>query len=192
MSHYFGGGSKNVSRRRNEWFGTCVSSRDQILSILSSTFPVFVALAKSYLKSSEVPRFLNKRVIINWESFSATSNIPRRLNLWHWTWNRTWRQNLLDPFGVRHCCSVASALFRVVFRGITCFENWIWWCLYKVAIAELRDGSEGAGRANGCEDADAVDVGVLEAVPTTDEVPNYSKGVVDLFWWFKILRWVFG
>ena len=38
-----------------------------------------------------------------------------------------------------------------------------------------------AGRANGCEVADAVDVGVLDEVPTTDEVPNYSKGGVELF-----------
>ena len=63
--------------------------------IILSTFPVFVALAKLYLKPSEDPRFLNKRVKIKrvekvnlyflrpplplfvlWESFSATSISP--------------------------------------------------------------------------------------------------------------------
>ena len=53
--------------------------------------------------------------------------------------------------------------------------------MYKDAVAELLDGAEGAGRANGCEVADAVDVGVLDEATTTDEVPNSSKGDVDLF-----------
>ena len=48
-------------------------------------------------------------------------------------------------------------------------------CLYKDEVAELLDGSEGDGRANGSEIADSVDVGVL------DEFPNCSKGAVDLF-----------
>ena len=41
-----------------------ISSWDRIVLIISSTFPVFVALAKSYLKSSEDLRFINKRGII--------------------------------------------------------------------------------------------------------------------------------
>ena len=101
-----------------------------------------------------------------------TSNIKQNLAL------KSFR-----PFGVRHSCSFYSALFRVVLRGITCFENWIWWCLYKDAVAELLDGSEGDGRANGCEIADSVDVGVL------GEFPNFSKGGVNLLWWFIPLKW---
>ena len=82
---------------------------------------------------------------------------------------------------MRHSYSFSSALFRVVSRGITCFENCICWCLYKDAVAELLDGSEGDGRAKGCEIAEYVDVGVLS-------VPNCSKGGVDLFWWFITLK----
>ena len=41
-----------------------VSSRDRIVLIVLSMFPVFVALTKLYFKSSENLRFLNKRVII--------------------------------------------------------------------------------------------------------------------------------
>ena len=40
--------------------------------------------------------------------------------------------------------------------------------MYEDAVAELLDGSEGAGRANDCEVADSVDVGVPDEVPTTD------------------------
>ena len=50
--------------------------------------------------------------------------------------------------------------------------------MFKDAVTEhILDGSEGAGRANGSELADAVDVGVSDEVLTSDEVPDYSEGV---------------
>ena len=54
--------------------------------------------------------------------------------------------------------------------------------MYKDAVAELLDGSEGDERANGRENADSVDVGLLE------EFPSCSRGGVDPFLWFIQLK----
>ena len=176
--------SMNVSMRRHEQFENFSfkpSSND--------------ALAKLYLNSSEDPRFLNKRVIIEqvnkvnlhfWQPpsprFILGSPFQLLLSVFILP---VIKPNLapkkpLASFGVRHCCSVASALFRVTGKEshASTFECDV--CLYKDVVAELLDGSEGAGRANGCEfEMPNCSMGFVDEVPTNDEVPNCSMGGVD-------------